>query len=219
MKSVQSPWPVAMSRSMDLLQIVKEFISAEDPRPAHNALMKHYQHQVLRFIVSLDGRLSAEDCEDLTQETFARILHNRGSLKEPKAFESWLLSTARNVYRGHRRQGATKKRAANVVSFESLRRPDDQVVREHHPITPAGASDALTEVLESELQRALRCAVDELPERMQQVLKLRTRDERSYREIAVILDISINTVKAHLHTAQKRLREALKPLGDRGGPR
>ena len=67
----------------------------------------------------------------------------------------------------------------------------------------------LDSLLDEERWRALRAAVAELPEQMRDCLILRLYHQLSYREIAVIKKISIETVKAHLSRARKKLQEKL----------
>jgi RNA polymerase sigma factor (sigma-70 family) len=55
----------------------------------------------------------------------------------------------------------------------------------------------------------LRAAVAELPEQMRDCLTLRLYHQLSYNEIAVIKKISVETVKAHLFRAKKKLQEKL----------
>jgi RNA polymerase sigma-70 factor, ECF subfamily len=51
----------------------------------------------------------------------------------------------------------------------------------------------------------------QLPEQMRRCTELRVIHDFSYKEIAELMEISINTVKAHLHQAKKELSERLKP--------
>lgn len=48
-----------------------------------------------------------------------------------------------------------------------------------------------------------------MPPQMGKALALRVDQDLKYREIAVVLRISVETVKAHLFTARQRLREEL----------
>ena len=53
-----------------------------------------------------------------------------------------------------------------------------------------------------------------LPPQMRRAITLRVDQDLKYREIASLLQISVETVKAHLFSARKRLREE---LGDEYG--
>jgi RNA polymerase sigma factor (sigma-70 family) len=78
---------------------------------------------------------------------------------------------------------------------------------------PGGQLDGL---LDEERWRALRRAVAELPEQMRDCLTLRLYHQLSYGEIAAVKKISVETVKAHLFRARKKLQEKLADfaLGD-----
>jgi len=57
----------------------------------------------------------------------------------------------------------------------------------------------------------LREALVQLPQQMRRCAQLRVVHDLSYVEIAELMGISVNTVKAHLHQAQKALRAQLSP--------
>ena len=54
-------------------------------------------------------------------------------------------------------------------------------------------------------------ALQRLPERMRRCVMLRIHGELKYREIAVLMKISIQTVKSQLSQAQDRLSQELVP--------
>jgi RNA polymerase sigma-70 factor (ECF subfamily) len=71
------------------------------------------------------------------------------------------------------------------------------------------------DLLAGERSRLLREAIGKLPEQMRKCLLLRVDQEMRYKEIAVVLRLSPETVKVHLFQARKRLREELGPyFGD-----
>jgi len=63
--------------------------------------------------------------------------------------------------------------------------------------------------MDRERLQALRDAIDSLPPQMRRVLMLRLSFGLKYREIASMMQVSIETVKAHLHQSQARLKAAL----------
>lgn len=126
---------------------------------------------------------SLPDHDDLVQETYTRLLcvKENGRLTHAKAF---LFTAARNV------------------AIDMLRRR--QAVS-HEPITDITALPVLdetpgvVETLERQQRLALLIeAVASLPERCRQVMMLRHLDGLSYKEIALRLGISPETVKVHM---------------------
>jgi RNA polymerase sigma-70 factor (ECF subfamily) len=69
--------------------------------------------------------------------------------------------------------------------------------------------DALEAMIGRERKRALLSAFQELPSKMRTCCLLRYVRGLKYQEIATVMKISIETVKAHLHQARKRLIEKL----------
>jgi RNA polymerase sigma-70 factor (ECF subfamily) len=68
--------------------------------------------------------------------------------------------------------------------------------------------DPLRVILTEEETRLLWRAMEHLPPQMRQAVLLRIRDLK-YREIAELMHVSIETVKAHLYQARQHLRDHL----------
>ena len=64
-------------------------------------------------------------------------------------------------------------------------------------------------VLQKEKLKKLREALEELPPQMRRCLYLRIVKEQSVQEIATIMGLSVNTVKAHLHQGRRALQAKL----------
>ena len=65
-------------------------------------------------------------------------------------------------------------------------------------------------LMEKELQDVVVIAINRLPEQTKKVFELKRHEDLSYEDISSQLDISINTVKYHIKSALKLLREELK---------
>jgi len=115
-------------------------------------------------------------------------------------FTAWLYRVAKTTWLKWWRSVNALKRAPMEVSLEAMENPDSLLA------VPGPQLDGL---LDEERCRALRAAVAELPEQMRDCLILRLYHQLSYREIAVVKKISVETVKAHLHRAREKLKEKL----------
>jgi RNA polymerase sigma-19 factor, ECF subfamily len=157
---------------------------------------------------------SFDECAGLTQETFIRVFLGIGRLHSAPRFATWLFEIAANIYRNElRRRGASKRDAfeesiEDLVQTEAAGRPDAL------PALSSKAPDPLEETLRRERLESLRARLDQLPPQMRRCVYLRLYQDLKYREIAVLMDISIETVKAHLHQAQKRLKVAFSDPPD-----
>ena len=130
-----------------------------------------------------------EEHDDIVQETYTRLLRAQanGGVRYPKAF---LFTAARNVaFDLFRRRGAKPTEA--VTDLVEL------TVLEDRP----GVGEQLDQSYELEV---LADAVRALPDRCRQVIMLRYLDGLAYKEIAVQLGISAETVKVHMAKGMRR---------------
>jgi len=130
-----------------------------------------------------------EEHDDIVQETYTRLLRAQanGGVRYPKAF---LFTAARNVaFDLFRRRGAKPTEA--VTDLVEL------TVLEDIP----GVGEQMDQSYELEV---LADAVRALPDRCRQVIMLRYLDGLAYKEIAVQLGISAETVKVHMAKGMRR---------------
>ncbi len=141
---------------------------------------------------------TVQDIDDLVQESYARLMRARtaGSIVEPRAY---LFTTARNIafdlFRRHR-----------PISIEDLAESQRLAVVEEG----ADAAESASHAQEIEL---LVAAINALPERCREVVTLRKLHGLSYRDIALRLGISENTVNAQLAIGVVRCRQYLATRG------
>jgi RNA polymerase sigma-70 factor (ECF subfamily) len=130
-----------------------------------------------------------EEHDDIVQETYTRLLRAQanGGVRYPKAF---LFTAARNAaFDLFRRRGAKPTEA--VTDLVEL------TVLEDIP----GVGEQMDQSYELEV---LADAVRALPDRCRQVIMLRYLDGLAYKEIAVQLGISAETVKVHMAKGMRR---------------
>jgi RNA polymerase sigma-70 factor (family 1) len=65
------------------------------------------------------------------------------------------------------------------------------------------------QMITEELFRKIHSAVDDLPPRCKMIFKLVREDGLRYKDVAEILNISVNTVDAQMVVAVKKIREAV----------
>jgi len=170
----------------------------QDPMDAPEELFRRYYRQVVAFFIRRG--FDVEESRDLAQETFLRVYKNMDSFRGESAVETWLFQIASNLYKNTLRGLQAKKRDAQEVSLEGTEAAVELGSRE---------SDPLQVVLTEEEVRLLRDALSDLPPQMRQAVSLRVDRDMKYREIAAEMDVSIETVKAHLYQARQQLRDSL----------
>jgi RNA polymerase sigma-70 factor (ECF subfamily) len=166
-----------------------------------------------RKVVSFFHRrgCSHEDSLDLTQEVFFRVFNAIDTFRRESRFERWLFEIALNIFRNYlRSRGADKRDAVELSIDVPVEDEGPQSVRE----LASKDGNTLDAMIERERRDRLRAALHRLPIQMRTCCLLRYKKGLKYQEIATVMKISIETVKAHLHQARKRLIEM---LGDEGG--
>lgn len=187
--------------------ILAEWQAGIDREENFRRLFEGYYCPVYRFFEKRG--FSVDECHDLTQETFFRVYIGMGTFRREARFETWLIQIAANTYQKELRRRSADKRAGYHVSLD---RPtdDEEATQDGVEITNlASERGPLDEVLDKEQARVLREAIQELPEQMRKCVMLLVDQEMSYQEIAVLLRLSVGTVKAHLHQARQRLKVKL----------
>jgi RNA polymerase sigma-70 factor (ECF subfamily) len=155
-------------------------------REAFDELVRAYCETVQRCCLRIvrDGDVAA----DLTQRTFIRALENLHELRDPQLFPAWLFRIAGNMARNHLRD-------------------DARLVRSEPEELPAPATGPDLEAADD--SRLLLHAVERLPRRQRQVVKLRVYEERRFADIAVRLQTTTGAAKVSYHVAVKKLRHML----------
>lgn len=135
-----------------------------------------------------------EEALDLVQEAFVRLWNKRADI-DPTTVEALAYRIALNLASNRRRS----KKLWRWVSLEALwdrataEPPDDERVSAR------------------EQQRALRAAIDGLPEKLRRVIVLCELSELSHQEIGEALGIPPGTVGSRRHRALALLRAQLEP--------
>lgn len=158
-------------------------------------LVRRYAQELHRFAARITG--SAAAAEDVVQETFLQV-HNSARTFDPgRRFKPWLFTIAANKARDYLRRRARRRE----VSFEAQTRFDDGGSQRFLDLL---ASDAWTpdDTLSRDEQREIVTSlVDDMPERLREVLVLAYFHRLAYREIGEVLGIPLGTVKSRLHAA------------------
>jgi RNA polymerase sigma-70 factor (ECF subfamily) len=147
---------------------------------------------------------SEEEARDVAQEAFLKAYRCLGGFKREARFSSWLYQIATNLCRDRLRRRKTRA----TVSLEEIEE-NGPVMVEPRP----GAHDRL---LQMDLARAVRRAVEALPDEQREVVILKEYQELTFLEIAQTLDVPVSTVKTRLYRGLGQLRRRLEREGLRG---
>jgi RNA polymerase sigma-70 factor, ECF subfamily len=163
-------------------------------------LVLRYHRDLLRVLRRITR--SVEDAEDLTQEAFLRAYRALDRFDLERPFRPWLWTIGIRLAL----QAIAKKGRGNV----SLDGPDRETDEARRGDGPWLADHRTAEEIDERLMRRdLVAALDEMEPQHRAVLILRVIEERSYEEIAGILDIPQGTVMSRLSRARLSLKKRL----------
>ena len=127
--------------------------------------------------------------EEIVQDVMLELWRRRESLARDTSPQAYLFQSTRN-------------RALNHVRHQRVERKVEPILTSRSDIE----ASAPAELVEEEIEVALRSAVAELPERCREVFELSRVNGLKYSEIAAVLGISVKTVEAQMGKALRSLR-------------
>ena len=167
---------------------------------ALNDLMERHATAVFQFLCRMLG--SADDANDLAQETFARVFRARASFRANQKFTAWLYTIAANLARNHHRWRTRHPNVSLDAESETTGQSIGDVLPSSDP-APDGAAVA------TERAVAVRAAVAALPTDMREVIILCEWQDLSAAEAAAILNTTPKAIDNRLYRARNLLRERL----------
>lgn len=160
-------------------------------REAFRPLYDAYKDRVYSFaLYTLNG--DAATAEDVAQEVFVRAFQNIARFRREAEFKTWLYRMTANACVDEFRR---RKRSAKWADFEL-------------PATACSDFDNF------ELSSAVRSALAELPAEQRAAVLLKYFEERSYEEMAELLECSKGTIASRLNRGLKHLAAKLAFLKD-----
>jgi RNA polymerase sigma-70 factor, ECF subfamily len=155
-------------------------------------IMSRHQGELMRYLLRVSG--NREDALDLFQETWLRAYRAYPRLEPESEVRPWLYAIAVNLCRNRARDGT---RRARVIVADGKDQPiSDRIARadQHNCENDGYAAIRFRELITA------------LPTRQREALHLRYFAGLDYREIAVIMNCSEETVRANVSQAKKKFK-------------
>ncbi|MFP2997740.1 sigma-70 family RNA polymerase sigma factor [Spongiivirga sp. MCCC 1A20706] len=163
---------------------------------AFNFLLDTFWNSVYNF--QLKRIKNENDAEDVTIRTFSKAFDRIDTFDERYKFETWLITISKNIHIDlMRKQNAS----INIATTEEQEQKALEVVDG----SPTPEDKLITEQNLAQLLQFIK----QLKPAYQQIINLRYFQERSYKEIAQILNEPMNNVKVKLLRAKKLLAEII----------
>jgi len=169
---------------------------------AFGELVRRYQRRAVSVAYRLVG--NSADASDVSQDAFVRAYRNLDQLDDPTRFGPWLMRVVSNLSLNFRRSRAT--RSAASLDDALLDGVDFQKPGHGLRISPP---DADADPRAMELDAALSRAMEQLPDQQRLALILFSVEGLPQKEVAEILECSVELVKWNVFQARKKLKELL----------
>jgi RNA polymerase sigma-70 factor (family 1) len=184
----------------DCLLTIQGSIAKSDQK-AFAQLHTRFYRKLCQFAYSLVR--SKETAEEIVEDVFIRIWSNRHSITAIDNLTVYLYV-------------AVKNKALNILSkkaHELVTAPFDFLEID----IPSQNSDPQDLLINNEIMHRMHKAVNDLPPRCKMIFKLVREDGLKYKEVAQILNISVNTIDAQMAIAVKRICKSLQLQKNRVG--
>ena len=168
---------------------------SEGDNKAFDELLARYQGKLFNYIYFIVR--SQEVAEDIFQETFVKAITTiqQGRYTASGKFSAWLIRIAHNMII----DGFRQERNENTVSNDET---------EMDLLNDADLCDdnIETQMVNEQTLTDVRCLVDALPDNQREVVYMRFYQDLSFKEIADITGVSINTALGRMRYALLNMR-------------
>lgn len=184
---------MAQTESYDAEVPVVEAIREGD-RYAFSELVRRHSGWVRGVVFGVLG--SNDVVDDVVQQAWTVVWQRIGELKDANRWRPWVYRLARNAAIDAGRQSTRRRQR-----FQSLGTEPEGAVLDQHQEQSSGTSEKYRMVL---------AAVRALPSLYREPFVLKHLSGWSYREIAEVMDMPVDSVETRLVRARRLLREALQ---------
>jgi len=178
-------------------QLVSLYIKGQES--ALDVLVTRYQQKIFSYIMMVvrDKDLA----EDLFQDTFIKVINTLrlGNYREEGKFNQWIMRITRNLIIDHFRK-------SQKMSFVDNSNENGSFFDNFSEPTHSIEQIMITE----QIHDTLRSLIKLLPEKQQEVLIMRLYQDMSFKEIADLTNVSINTALGRMRYAILNLRKMVE---------
>ena len=152
------------------------------------------------FRLALRITLNRFEAEDIVQDTLIKVWNRRSDLEDIDSIEAFSLTICRNLSLDR-----IKKKENDNNSLEDVK-----------GVEPLSSSNPQDRMIQADRVNLIRQIVDSLPEKQRSCMQLRDFEGKSYKEIAVILDITEEQVKVNIFRARQAVKQRYLKLDNYG---
>jgi len=158
-------------------------------------LIRRHKNRIFAYILMIVKE--KELAEDLFQDTFIKVINTirSGSYKEEGKFIQWAMRIAHNLIIDHFRKSKripTIENRDDVDIFDKVRIPVESIEER---------------IITEQIHKDVKKLIDYLPKEQREVLIMRHYGDMSFKDIAEVTNVSINTALGRMRYALINLRK------------
>ena len=188
-------------------ELVDRFKSGD--RRAFDELVRRYQHRV--FTLAMRWMGDEQIASEVAQDVFIALFRSLKNFRGDAQLSTWIYRVVINHCK-NRKQYRRRRKMTRHEPLEGDRGKDDDGPKRQlagdGPMPDAA-------VHQTDAERLIRDALEQLPEDQRQIIVLRDIEDLSYEEISELLDLPRGTVKSRLHRARAQLARVLNRSVDK----
>ncbi len=165
---------------------------------AYVELVYRFRDRLITFVYGYFKDI--EKAEDIVQDTFVKLYTKKDSYKEIAKFSTWIYTIAGNLAKTELR----KRKRRPEYTFTQLGSNEWEFT------LPAAEPETGETVEDHLLMKQIYKAIQVLPEQSRIVVILRDMQELAYKEISMIVDVPLGTVKSRINRARLKIQQALE---------
>ena len=151
------------------------------------------------FRLALRITFDRAEAEDVVQDTMIRVWNKREEWTQFGSIEAYCLTVAKNLAIDR----SQKKEAQNVELTPEMEEESE-------------ASGPYDQLINKERMSIIHRLINELPEKQRLIMQLRDIEGESYKEIAKILNLTEEQVKANLFRARQKVKQRYLEIDEYG---
>jgi len=176
--------------------LVQSYLSGDEA--AFEVLIRKHKDKVFAFILSKLKNYNL--AHDVFQDTFIKVINSlkRGKYNEEGKFVPWVMRIAHNLVIDHFRRQKKTRSISPTKDFDIF------------DVISTDEKNAEEILIDEQITSDVRKLIQELPSDQKEVLMMRYYRDLSFKEIAEITDVSINTALGRMRYAVINLRKLIE---------
>ena len=177
-------------------ELVKEYLAGSE-LALERLIIRHKEKVFTSIIIFTKDRFLAED---LFQDTFIKVIDKlkAGKYKEEGKFLPWVMRMSYNICIDYYRKTKRSPKVTNADGFDIF------------DILPLSEESPEQLMMGNQSKDKVRKLLDELPEEQKEVVLLRHYYDFSFKEIAELTGVSINTALGRMRYSLINLRKIIE---------